>query len=77
MRATLSLLALSLLSACGANPCEEYVELLCDCVDEAEDCDDLKTTYEDADADLQDSCSAQLDEAEAASDECKEGGGEE
>jgi hypothetical protein len=73
MRATLSLsiLALSMLAACGGDPCTEYVELLCDCVDEDADCDDLKTTYEDADAELQDQCSAELDNAETKSAECQ------
>tara|TARA_B100000530_G_C15539294_1_gene321862 strand:+ start:285 stop:485 length:201 start_codon:yes stop_codon:yes gene_type:complete len=60
-----------MLSACGGDPCAEYVELLCDCVDEDAACDELKTTYEDADADLQDQCSAELDKAEAASEECQ------
>ena len=79
MRATLSvsILALSMLAACGGDPCAEYVELLCDCVDEDADCDDLKTTYEDADADLQDQCSSNLDQAEAESEECQDGETEE
>ena len=63
-------------AACGGNPCEEYVDYLCDCTATSEACDDLKTTYENAEADLQDECSAALDEAEAAAKTCEEGGGD-
>ena len=58
------------LAACGGNPCEEYVEYLCDCACE-DSCEDLKTTYENADSDLEDQCSAKLDEAEDASKTCE------
>lgn len=53
--------------ACGANPCDAYVEAICDCADDAA-CEATKTTYENADADLQDQCSANLDQAEAGDD---------
>ena len=73
MRATLSIVLFSFLAACGGNPCDEYVEYLCECAEE--NCDSLKTTYENADSDTQDECSAQLDEAEEAAQACSEGEG--
>jgi hypothetical protein len=74
MRKALIFATLSLgLAACGGDPCEEYVDYLCDCLDD-ETCDDTKTTYENADADLKDECSAALDEAETLSKECQSGG---
>ena len=58
--------------ACGANPCDEYVELECQCVD-AQECDDKRATFENADVDQQDECSAQLDAAETrAQDRCED-----
>ncbi len=80
MRATVSIVLLSLLAACGGNPCDEYVDYLCEC--DEENCDSLKTTYENADSEVQDECSAQLDEAEelaetcSAADDAEEGGEE-
>ena len=71
MRAILSIVLFSLLAACGGNPCDEYVEYLCEC--DEENCDSLKTTYENADADIQDECSAQLDDAEEEAQTCTEG----
>ena len=73
MRAILSIVLFSFLAACGGNPCDEYVEYLCECAEE--NCDSLKTTYENADSDTQDECSAQLDEAEEAAQACSEGDG--
>ena len=72
MRATVSIVLFSLLAACGGNPCDEYVDYLCEC--DEENCDSLKTTYENADSEVQDECSAQLDEAEEAAQTCTEGG---
>ena len=73
MRALLSIALFSFLAACGGNPCDEYVEYLCEC--DEENCDSLKTTYENADADIQDECSAQLDDAEEAAQTCSDGEG--
>mgnify|MGYP007063382847 CR=1 FL=1 len=70
MRTTVSIILLSLLAACGGNPCDDYVEYLCEC--DEENCDSLQTTYENADADIQDECSAQLDDAEEAAQACSE-----
>ena len=71
MRTTLIFGLFSLSVACGGDPCDEYTELKCDCLEEQE-CDDFKNQYENADADLQDECSARLDEAEEESQECQE-----
>lgn len=70
MRTTASIALLALLAACGGNPCDEYVEYLCEC--DEENCDSLQATYENADADVQDECSAQLDEAEEIAQACSE-----
>ena len=72
MRSILSIVLFSFLAAWGGNPCDEYVEYLCEC--DEENCDSLKTTYENADSDVQDECSAQLDDAEEAAQDCSEGG---
>jgi hypothetical protein len=73
MRSTVSIVLLSLLAACGGNPCDEYVDYLCEC--DEENCDSLKTTYENADSEVQDECSAQLDEAEELAETCADAGG--
>lgn len=73
MRTTLMFGLLSLAAACGTgNPCDEYAELLCDCAEDDDMCDSYMATYENADADQQDECSARLDDAEAASEVCQE-----
>ena len=78
MRTTLMFGLLSFVAACGTgNPCDEYATLLCDCAEDEDMCDSYRATYENSDADQQDECSARLDEAEAASEECQEDGGEE
>ena len=72
MRIALPLLALCALAAgCGdkEDSCDEYVAYMCDCY--PDDCENLKTTYEDADADLQDQCAIDLAEAQ---DEDQENG---
>jgi len=71
MRSSVLFVLMSLVVACGGNPCDEYVDLLCDCVDEDE-CDGLKVSHEEADADLQDECSANLDQAEEDAEACSE-----
>ena len=71
MRTSVLFVLMSLVAACGGNPCDEYVDLLCECADE-EECDGLKLSHEDADSDLQDECSANLDEAEEEAQECSE-----
>ena len=68
MRTKLSLLALTILVGCGKNPCEDYVEALCDCNSSEEACNDLQATYENADADQQDVCAEGLDDAKAGTD---------
>jgi hypothetical protein len=68
MRKMIFCAALTLgLVACGDDPCEKYVDVLCECED-SETCEDAKTTYEGADSDLQDECSSSLDEEKEAAD---------
>jgi hypothetical protein len=71
MRSSVLFVLMSLVVACGGNPCDEYVDLLCDCED-ADECDADKLVYENADADLQDECSANLDQAEEDAQACSE-----
>ena len=71
MRSSVLFVLMSLVVACGGNPCDEYVDLLCDCGD-ADDCDGFKLAHENADADLQDECSAKLDQAEEDAQACSE-----
>jgi len=61
----------ALMIGCGGNPCDEYVELQCECETD-EECADTRLTYENADVDLQDECSAGLDEAQAEAESCQE-----
>ena len=46
------------------NPCDDYVQYMCDCHgnDEGFSCDELRTTYENADPAQQDQCSIDLDD---------------
>lgn len=51
-----------LLLACfgtSEDPCGDYCATLCDCEDTVA-CDDCHAVYDDADADLQDECEAEL-----------------
>ncbi len=76
------LLALLGIIGCSSDPCAEYANYMCDCHPE-EDCEDLQTIYGsgNADAELQESCAADLDETQdedgasdyALSGECAEG----
>ncbi len=50
------------------DPCDEYVDYICDCHPD-EDCDSLQNTYAGADAELQDACVIALDEQLEADDE--------
>lgn len=72
MRTSVFFVLMSLVAACGGNPCDEYVDLLCDCAETEDDCDDIKLAHENADADLQDECSAGLDQAEEDAETCSE-----
>lgn len=70
---------------CGDDPCAAYADYMCDCHPE-EDCDDLQTIYGtgSTDADLAETCAADLqeqqeeDDAEnyATSGECGTAGGD-
>ena len=75
MRTKLTILALTVLVGCGKNnPCDDYVEAICNCNEAA--CEDTQTLYENADADQQDVCSEKLAEAESGDDEACTGGGD-
>jgi len=74
MRKHFSIALLALIVACSQkDPCDDYVDAACVCLDDS-DCDELKTTYENADADLQDVCSEELSSAEKEAEECEPGG---
>lgn len=49
-------------SACQEEPCQDYVDYICDCHDGEEgfDCEELRTTLADADQDVQDQCALDL-----------------
>ena len=74
MRTPLTLVTLVLLAACSKNPCDDYVDALCECSPDT--CETSTTTYENAGADLQDVCSEKLSEAESGDDEACEPGGD-
>ncbi len=67
-----SALALTL-GACAEDPCDEYVEYLCDCASE-DDCEEYRNTYDEADQDAQAECDAALDDAKSASESCGDSG---
>ena len=50
------------------DPCADYVDYICDCHadDPAFDCEEVRTTYANADAGVQDECAIALDEQEEA-----------
>jgi hypothetical protein len=53
------------IAACDpANPCDEYVDYMCDCHPEVS-CDDLLTTYAEPDPSVQDECAILLNDQEA------------
>jgi len=69
MRGTLSGMALlgALLAGCSQEePCADYVDYICECHqdDPDFDCQELRTTYENADPSTQDECAIALDEQE-------------
>jgi hypothetical protein len=59
-------------SSSSVNPCDQYVEYLCVC--DEENCDSLRTTYQDADSEVQQECENQLDEAREWAATCSEEG---
>lgn len=63
---TLGALLLVSLSACLDDACAEYVDYMCDCHADDTDCGDLRTAYDNADADLQDECIVALEDQEDA-----------
>lgn len=57
-------LGLLMIVGCEPNPCDDYVDYMCDCHPE-EDCASLENTYANADAELQDACAIELEDQEA------------
>ena len=58
-----------MMAACSEeDPCGDYVDYICDChADDPDfDCEELRTTYANADAAVQDECAIQLNEQEDA-----------
>ena len=55
---------LLLAAACEPNPCDDYVDYMCDCHDgeAGVDCETLENTYANADVDLQDECAIALED---------------
>lgn len=53
------------LVACEDDPCGSYVDYMCECHPESQDCQDLHTIYDDAEADLQEECVLALDDQQA------------
>jgi len=49
-------------TACLEEPCDRYVDYMCDCHDGEEgfDCAELQRVYADADPDIQDQCQIEL-----------------
>ncbi len=74
MRAQISMIVLAGLIGCSEkNPCDEYVDAICECNEAA--CEDITTQMENADADQKDVCAAELDAAKAGEDPtCGAGG---
>jgi len=54
--------AFALAGCAEEDPCGDYVDYICDCHadDEAFDCQELRTTYANADADVEDECAIAL-----------------
>lgn len=55
---------LAMTVGCEPNPCDDYVDYMCDCHDgeAGVDCETLENTYANADAELQDECSIALED---------------
>ena len=75
MRTQFSMIVLAGLIGCSEkNPCDDYVDAICECNEAA--CEDVTTQYENADVDQKDQCAASLDDAKAGDDPTCELGGE-
>jgi hypothetical protein len=55
--------ALGMVACDPGNPCDAYVDYMCDCHPEVS-CDDLFTTYAEPDPSVQDECAILLDQQE-------------
>ncbi|NCG20007.1 MAG: hypothetical protein GWP91_13450 [Rhodobacterales bacterium] len=57
------LLTMCMSPACeDENPCDRYIDYMCDChgADEGFDCQEISDSFADADNDVQDSCALEL-----------------
>ena len=73
MRTQFSMIVLAGLIGCSEkNPCDDYVDAICEC-NEAR-CEEVTTTYENADVNAKDQCAASLDAAKAGDDPACEAG---
>ena len=56
--------------ACGAEPCQDYVDYMCDChgEDTGFDCNELQRVYADADASVQQQCQLELSDQQDQDD---------
>jgi len=61
-RAVSLLLPLVLMACEDSEPCDRYVDYMCDCHLDAASCGELRNVYGDADQDLQDECHISLEE---------------
>ena len=67
MRTQFSMIVLAGLIGCSEkNPCDEYVDAICECNEAM--CEDITTQFENADVDDKDQCAASLDAAKAGYD---------
>jgi len=74
MRGTFAVVAVAVALVAGCSqedPCGDYVDYICSCHEEDPDfdCDELRTTYENADPSTQDECAIALDEQEEIDDD--------
>ncbi len=63
MRCGVVVLAVGFVACDPANPCDEYVDYMCDCHSEVS-CEDLTLTYGNPDSSVQSECAILLDEQE-------------
>lgn len=63
---SLSLIGLAVSGCSSSQPCDDYVDYICQCHqdDPDYDCEQVKTAYEGAEPQVQDECALNLDELE-------------
>lgn len=65
-RSPLALLLAPLVLACEPDPCQYYVDYMCECHDgeDGVDCEELRRTYDNPSSRLQDECAIALEDQE-------------